>query len=215
MTKKQPSLTFLRTSRALWRRRELYRRGRHEAWKRAGDKELTAKWKRLYDEAKEQRKLRDRQLASRKPKLTDTVTVTGTPTFRGIAFVLEDARRHGWRGSLSSSDRRKGVAERFGKMSQAALYAGWIAGKIGFNPANKPGRSTHELRSDGVAYRGPVGRPLLWWQIGLDVTDSDKLVPILRSLGYDVFRPYSSGSERHHINFRKSPTKVLRRRGMA
>ena len=36
-----------------------------------------------------------------------------------------------------------------------------------------------QLRSDGVAYRGPIGRPLSWHQLGLDVTESDQLLTIL------------------------------------
>ena len=146
---------------------------------------------------------------AKKKKLTDTVPFGGTPTFRGLALMLADARNHGWTGMLISSDRRKGVPERYGKLSQAALYAGWIARRAGFNPANPPGRSTHELRSDGTAYRGPVGRPLLWWQLGMDCTESDQLLRVLRARGYRPFRPYSVGSERHHINLQKSPTKTL------
>ena len=145
----------------------------------------------------------------RRHALNQTVTRNGTPLFRGHRLMLDDAMKHGWNGTVNSADRRKGVPEKYGKLSQAALYAGWIAGKAGFNPANPPGRSTHELRSDGVAYRGPVGRPLAWWQLGMDVTDSDQLLAILNRLGYDAFRPYSSGSERHHINLRKSPRRNL------
>jgi hypothetical protein len=123
--------------------------------------------------------------------------------------MLRDAKENGWTGKVNSADRRKGVPERYGKLSQYALY---IKGKAGFNPANPPGRSTHELRSDGVAYRGPIGRPLAWWQLGLDVTDADGLLRVLNRLGYDAFRPYASGSEAHHINLRKSPRRNLIRR---
>lgn len=148
----------------------------------------------------------------KKKRLDQTVTFSGTPLFRGHQLMLRDAAFHGWHGSVNSADRRRGVPERYGKLSQYALYMGWLARKAGFNPANPPGRSTHELRSDGVAYRGPVGRPLAWWQLGLDVTESDQLLRVLRSLGYDAFRPYSSGSEAHHINLRKSPRRNLIRR---
>lgn len=156
-----------------------------------------------------------RVLKRDQPRLTDTVSFDGTPVFAGLALMLEDARKHGWNGGLNSADRREGVAERFGKMSQAALWLGFIAGKAGFNPANPPGRSTHELRSDGVPYRGPIGRPLTWWQLGLDVSDSVTLVNVLNRLGYSAFRPYSSPSEAHHVNLRKSPSRALKRRGRA
>lgn len=152
-------------------------------------------------------------MARRKRKRLDqTTTYTGTPCFRCHQLMLADATRNGWKGSLNSADRRRGVPERYGKLSQYALYMGWLAGKAGFNPANPPGRSTHELRSDGVAYRGPVGRPLAYWQLGLDVSDADTLLRVLRRLGYDAFRPYSSGSEAHHINLRKNPRRNLIRR---
>lgn len=156
-----------------------------------------------------------RVLARQARQLTRTVSFDGTPTFRGVALMLQDCRDHGWTGTLSSSDRRKGVAERYGKMSQAALYAGWLAHRAGFNPANPPGRSTHELRSDAAAYRGPVGRPLAWWQIGLDVTAHAQLVAVATRIGYDLRRPYASGSEAHHVNLYRSPSTVLRHRGLA
>lgn len=151
-------------------------------------------------------------MRKRRNSLNQTVSLDGTPLFRGHRLMLQDARKHGWNGVVNSADRRKGVAERYGKMSQAALYAGWIAGRAGFNPANPPGRSTHELRSDGAAYRGPAGRPLSWWQLGLDVSNADQLLGVLNRLGYDAFRPYSSGSEAHHINLRKSPRRRLIKR---
>lgn len=169
-------------------------------------------------------RLRERQVAaakrviarhSKRRRLTATVTFDGVPTFRGHALMLKDARAHGWKGTLNSADRRRGVPERYGKLSQYALYMGWLAHRAGFNPANPPGRSTHELRSDSVAYRGPIGRPLTWWQLGHDVSDADGLLQVLNRLGYSAFRPYSSGSEQHHINLRVSPTKTLRRRRKA
>lgn len=151
-------------------------------------------------------------MSKRRNRLDQTVALNGTPLFRGHRLMLRDAAKHGWTGVVNSADRRKGVPERYGKLSQAALYAGWLAGKAGFNPANPPGRSTHELRSDGVAYRGPVGRPLAWWQLGLDVTNADQLLGVLNRLGYDASRPYSAGSEQHHINLRRSPRRRLIKR---
>jgi hypothetical protein len=156
-----------------------------------------------------------RVIARHTPRLTDTVAFDGVPMFRGLALMLADARTHGWHGTVASADRRKGVAERYGLRSQAALYAGWVARRQGFNPANPPGRSTHELRSDGVAYRGPAGRPLLWWQLGLDCSDTENLRAILVRLGYAAFRPYPDGREAHHVNLKHSPTATLRKRGLA
>jgi hypothetical protein len=162
----------------------------------------------------------------RKVPLGRVVTFDGTPVFQGLALMLADARVHGWTGILVSADRRQGVAERYGKMSQAFLSAAWIAWhtkrillkpftrKNPPNPANTPGHSTHELRSDAIAYRGPVGRPLAWWQEGLDVTEWDELLAVLRRLGYAAFQPYSSASEAHHVNLKRTPRWRLLKRGL-
>lgn len=98
-----------------------------------------------------------------------------------------------------------------GKHSQGQLYRAWEKGegaKFGIlGKPNPPGQSTHELRSDGVAYRGPIGRKLEWWQQGVDVNDSDVEHMILhaRRHGWDLFQPYKSGVEFHHLNFRSRP----------
>jgi hypothetical protein len=90
--------------------------------------------------------------------------------------------------------------------SQAELYDGWIHHRPGFNPANPPGRSTHERRSDGVAYAGPAGRPLFWWQLGIDNTNSPALCAAARDEGWIVTVTYpGSSSEAHHVNLRKRP----------
>lgn len=89
--------------------------------------------------------------------------------------------------------------------SQTELYQGYITGQPGYNPANPPGRSTHERRSDGVAYPGPVGRPLMGWQVGMDLSDSQGFIDAAKREGWICFRPYSSGSEYHHVNFAKQP----------
>ncbi len=89
--------------------------------------------------------------------------------------------------------------------SQAELYEGYITGQPGFNPANPPGQSTHERRSDGVAYPGPIGRPLRWWQCGIDTDGSDAFIAAAKKRGWIVVRPYRSGSEYHHVNFVKPP----------
>lgn len=152
-----------------------------------------------------------------------TVAFDGTPTFWGLAKALLRARQHGWNGTLSSSDRRPGVAERYGRRSQKALFecfeesqahGGRCPTRCGSNcnPANPPGRSSHECRSDGSAFgsRG-AGAPLQWWELGLDVTDTDKALAVLKQLGYGVRRTYpGSVRERHHINFTKSPGRVKR-----
>jgi hypothetical protein len=89
-----------------------------------------------------------------------------------------------------------------GKHTQRELYETLPAGV-----ANPPGRSTHELRSDGVAYRGPIGRKLEWWQEGLDVNDNNVLPMKLDAEfhGWVLFQPYKAGVEYHHLNFLRRP----------
>ena len=146
-----------------------------------------------------------------------TIAFDGTPVFWGLAKALKRARQHGWQGQLNSADRREGVAERYGKQSQAKLYACFTNSEAtgscscsSCNPANPPGRSSHELRADGSdAFPGPVGRVLRWWELGLDCSQSVQLVAKLGSLGYAVHRPYSSPSEAHHVNFKADPGPVV------
>lgn len=74
---------------------------------------------------------------------------------------------------------------------------------------NPAGRSTHELRSDGVAYAGPIGRKLAWWQCGIDVDDGhvDHMIAAAKSLGWVLEHPYSAGVEYHHLNFKHKPSR--------
>jgi hypothetical protein len=83
----------------------------------------------------------------------------------------------------------------------------------GYNPANPPTYGTHVLRSDGVAYRGPRGRPLRQWQCGFDWNDKDipHVLEAARQLGIPMFQPYHTGNEYHHTNFRRRPAKYMRR----
>jgi lysozyme len=148
-----------------------------------------------------------------------SIAMDGTPLFWGLAAPLVEARAHGWTGRVVSGDRRSDVAERFGKKSQAKLWScysrkratGACPAACGGDclPANPPGRSSHELCSDGVAFQGPVGRELPWWQLGLDVTAADELLAILARLGYRARRPYRTAAEAHHVNFERDPGPVL------
>lgn len=90
--------------------------------------------------------------------------------------------------------------------SQQELWDGFRAGRPGFNPANPPGRSTHERRNDGVAYRGPAGMPLRYWQVGMDWSNAPGVVRAAASLGFLATVTYpSSPREGQHVNFRKEP----------
>lgn len=124
-------------------------------------------------------------------------------------FLVLVKRRSGctFQSIYRGTDARKLLAK-CGKHDQAYLYE--HQGEPGIGPANPPGRSTHELRSDGVAYPGPVGRKLEWWQCGLDVDDAhvDDAEAAVRHFGWQALlhRPYSAGSEYHHLNFTRKPT---------
>jgi hypothetical protein len=93
--------------------------------------------------------------------------------------------------------------------SQAELYNGWIQHKPGFNPANPPGFSTHELKSDGVAYPNyPRGASIPSWAVGLDIDDAHvaAFCARARAHGWIVTVTYpGSPSEYHHVNARQKP----------
>ena len=153
-----------------------------------------------------------------------TIAFDGAPTYWGIAKPLLLAREHGWGGTLSSSDRRAGLAEQFGKKSQAALFR-CMQRRQALNrcppecggdcaDANAPGASSHEQLSDGRGFPGPVGRSLQWFELGIDVSDSDRLLQELLRLGYHAHRTYPTNpKEHHHLNFTANPGPVLPSQG--
>jgi peptidoglycan hydrolase-like protein with peptidoglycan-binding domain len=108
--------------------------------------------------------------------------------------------------SCYRGDDARELLRRNGKMSQQQLWDGWEARKPGFNPANRPGKSTHELRNDGVAYRGRAGRKLFWWQCGMDWTNSRGVVQAFKAAGFQAAITYPTNPrEQHHVNLRKEP----------
>lgn len=99
-----------------------------------------------------------------------------------------------------------GLLAQCGKHSQKYLYD--HQNEPGFNPANPPGHSTHELHNDGVAYDAPDGAALKWWQCGLDVDDAHvrAFIDAAKAQGWIASITYpGSASEYHHLNFRKMP----------
>lgn len=207
------SVQAAKRSAIYWRRKAVDdRSGRAKAKRRKAERVLAVRRKDLT--------LVRREIAER-GNLRATVTFDRVPTFRGLSYVLQDAREHGWRGRLNSSDRREGVAEAHGKMSQAKLYrcaqAKRTTGRCppdchgNCNPANPPGHSSHELRGDGVI--APDGAVLPWYKLGLDLDDAEGFERVARSRGFDVRRIYASASEAHHRNVMKDPTPRLRKLG--
>lgn len=116
-------------------------------------------------------------------------------------FALLVAEARATVNSIYRGQDAAAVLHRHGKHTQAEIHATYPG------ISNPPGRSTHELRGDGVAYRTPVGAVLPWWCQGIDVNDGD-VWPMIRAAarhGWELFQPYSRGVEYHHLNFRARP----------
>lgn len=125
-----------------------------------------------------------------------------------IAIIVNDAHAHV--NSIYRGADAEWLLHSHGKASQRELYQGWLAHRPGFLPANQPGYSTHELKSDGVAYPGVRrGGNLPWWGQGFDVDDSDvrRCKEVAARYGWHLWQPYPSGSEYHHLNFVRQPTR--------
>jgi hypothetical protein len=92
----------------------------------------------------------------------------------------------------------------YGKHTQAQIHHMYPA------ISNPPGRSQHELRSDGVGNPGPVGRKLEPWEVGVDSGTDDpiakeKVEAAARHYGWTIRHPYSRGVEGHHWCFASEP----------
>lgn len=77
------SLAQLKSSRALWRRREAYRKGRHTAAVKAGDKARIQKWGDLLHEARRMVARRDAQIAAKSGPRVITAAQLGL-TFQAV-----------------------------------------------------------------------------------------------------------------------------------
>jgi hypothetical protein len=108
--------------------------------------------------------------------------------------------------SCDRSPAAEPILRRYGKKSQRQLYEGFIRGLPGYNPANPPGRSTHERRNDGVAYPGPAGMRLRWWCVGMDWSNAPAVAAAARAEGFIATVTYPGNPrEGHHVNFRRRP----------
>lgn len=100
------------------------------------------------------------------------------------------------------------ILRKNGKQNQKQLWDGWNERRPGYNPANPPGKSTHECKNDGVAYAGPAGMPLKSWQVGQDwdIPHVASVVAEYRRQGVEATVTYPNSSrERQHVNIRKAP----------
>ncbi len=136
--------------------------------------------------------------------------IDNCPVPKQLAPVVAEIKRQ--TGATLNSCDRSPEAEPFlkrctpPKHSQRELFDGFQKHLPGFRPANRPGQSTHERRNDGVAYRGPVGMPLRYWQVGMDWQDSERVIEVANKLGFTAHRTYpTSALEVQHVNFIKEP----------
>ena len=110
---------------------------------------------------------------------------------------------------LNSCDRSpeaEPVLRKCGKHSQRELYEMFLHHVPDANPANPPGRSTHERRNDGVAYPGHPGDDLEYWQVGMDWDNPPAAIAAARKLGWIATVTYRNNvHEAQHVNFRKEP----------
>lgn len=121
-----------------------------------------------------------------------------------IAIIGQDA--HATINSIYRGTDAQAILNAHGKHTQAQLYELFLHHEGA--PANPPGFSTHEQKSDGVAYPHVArGHDLAWWQIGFDVNDNDitNCIRVAGQNGWHLWRPYPSGAEFHHLNFAGEP----------
>ncbi|MGN6189751.1 MAG: glycoside hydrolase family protein [Conexibacter sp.] len=138
------------------------------------------------------------------------VEVAGCPCPAELApFVRTVMRRTGvapvtiYRGSEPDA---LAILHAHGKHSQAELRAAWEQGRaaqLGIRGIpDMPGQSTHELRSDGRAFPGPIGRVLDPIQCGMDwpIPAIDHVMAELNRLGCRPIHPYGSATtEAQHV----------------
>lgn len=119
-----------------------------------------------------------------------------------IALVLQRAGQTA--SSIYRGEDAKALLHSLGKHTQAEIHVMYPA------ISNPPGRSQHELKSDGFGNRGPVGRNLEPWQVGVDSGGNDdaskqRIEAAARHFGWEVRHPYPRGVEGHHWCFAKQP----------
>jgi lysozyme len=104
--------------------------------------------------------------------------------------------------SIYRGDDVAAILHRFGKHTQRELWEELPPGV-----ANPPDRGTHILLGDGVV--GVLHRKLHWYQCGIDVNDAyvGAVIAAAAKHGWKLYRPYPSGSEFHHLNFARKPTR--------
>lgn len=132
--------------------------------------------------------------------------IDGCPAPRSIApyidLVLREAGQRA--SSIYRGEDARALLHRHGLRTQAEIHRDMPA------ISNPAGRSEHELRSDGNANPGPVGRKLHEWEVGVDSGGNDDaskraIEQAARRLGWSARHPYSRGVEGHHWTFARRP----------
>jgi hypothetical protein len=136
------------------------------------------------------------------------------PCFNDIApywsILATDA--HASIVSLYRGDDARALLNKYGHHSQTQLADATPAQRAAWGilgTPNAPGHSTHELRSDGAAFPSfPSGAKLPWWCQGADVPSGQVAAMMEQAAAHkwELFRPYDSGAELHHVCFRRRPS---------
>lgn len=102
--------------------------------------------------------------------------------------------------SIYRGDDAAAILHKNGKHTQRELFIELPPGV-----ANPPDRGSHILIGDGTV--GRLFEKLKFWQCGIDVDDWLVAATIAAAAkhGWELYQPYPSGSEFHHLNFRKRP----------
>lgn len=136
------------------------------------------------------------------------LVIDGCPCPRDVApyvfLVLRRAKQTASSIYRGEDPEARAILHRHGKHTQAEIH------RMLPTISNPSGRSEHDLHSDGVARRGPVGRRLEPWEVGIDSgTDSphDKRAIVAAAHHYGLFvsQPYARGVEGHHWHFTRKP----------
>lgn len=148
-------------------------------------------------------------------QLPKFITIQGCPVHPDIgayiAVLVNDANANVV--SIYRGDDARPILNKHGHHSQVQIFDATPAERAAWGilgTPNRPGESTHELKSDAVAYKKiPLGQDLEWWMQGFDVDDADvvRVFAQANRRGWHVWQPYKSGAEHHHLNFLDKPTR--------
>lgn len=145
------------------------------------------------------------------------VELDGCPCPASIApywqRILRRAGLHASSIYRGSDPRALPILRRNGKHTQQQMASASLAARAAMGitgTPNRPGRSTHELRSDAWARSGPVGRRLAEWQQPVDAglnTDATRhrLREAAHHYGWPIEFPYTNKVEYHHVQFINRP----------